>query len=252
MSIAIIDLDSIIFTAFHPNKVLNELGEPIRKDNKFVYQDKSEEEIISSVNSLMTSILTKSKANSYIAFVKGKGNYRYIINEDYKANRPKESPKFWNFTKQYLIDNWNAIEVNDIEVDDAVNITRLRIDNSFICAIDKDLLYLEGISYNWSKDKWQTISESEAKYKFWADMIIGQPGDNISGLKGKGAKYVEKLFETELGVPIQALILNEYINHFRKEEVAIQEFYKNYFSLKILENYDNFIIPEPIKVNNKQ
>ncbi len=255
MGIAIIDLDSIIFTAFHPNKVLDEDGQPVKVEGKFVYQDKTEDEITKSVDSLMNSILTKSQADGYIAFVKGKGNYRYKINPDYKANRPKESPKFWKFTKQYLIDNWSAIEVNDIEVDDAVNIARLQIPNSFICAIDKDLLYLEGTSYNWSRNKWQTIDSSESMYKFWADMIIGQPGDNIKGLPGKGAKYVEKLFESELGVPLQALILNEYINHLGEAE-GIEEYYKNYFSLKILDNYKDFVIPEVVKyeqiVNNSE
>jgi len=35
--IAIIDLDSIMFTIAHPNKVLDEDRVPVKKDGKFVY-----------------------------------------------------------------------------------------------------------------------------------------------------------------------------------------------------------------------
>src|ERR1700751_351444 len=184
--IAVIDLDSVAFSIGHPNKVLDNNKEPIRKDNKFVYEDKTELELIKSADELMKSILNKGKFTGYIGFIKGKGNYRYSINSEYKQNRPIESPKWWLFVKDYLIQQWKAIEVNGIEVDDAVNITRLQIPDSVIVAIDKDLLELEGLHYNWRKDEWVTTSKARAEYKFWQDMIVGQPADNIKGIPGSG------------------------------------------------------------------
>lgn len=171
--IAIIDLDSIMFTAAHPNKVLDEFEQPLRENNKFVYKDKSMEEMFTSADDLMSSILGKCEADGYIAFIKGKGNFRYEHNTEYKANRPKESPSWWKELKQYFIDKWNAIEVNGIEVDDAVNITRLQVEDSFIVALDKDLLSLEGTHYNWRTDKWFTNSKEEACLAFWKSMIVG-------------------------------------------------------------------------------
>ena len=250
--IAIIDLDSIMFSIAHPEKELDAYDKPIKEDGKFVYKDKSIDEMYESADFLMTNLLTQSKAEGYIALIKGKGNFRYSSNEDYKANRPKESPKWWKPVKEYLIDKWNAIEVNEIEVDDAVNIARINIKDSFICAIDNDLLGLEGTHYNWRKDEWITVNNEEANFKFWSDMITGQKGDNIKGLPGKGIKFAERLL-TGLEDDYESLrttTFEEYLNHFGEYE-GIKQFYKNYISLRILDYYEGFIIPEITKLNNK-
>ena len=248
--VAVIDLDSVAFSAGSGNKVLDEYNQPIRENGRFVYEDKTEEQIAESVDYFMKLILNNVNADSYIAYIKGKGNFRYSINPEYKANRPKDSPKWWAYTKKCFIENWKAVEVNGIEVDDAVNITRLQIPNSIICAIDKDLLSLEGQHYNWRKDTIDIVDTAEANRLFWLDMIIGQPGDNIKGLPGKGEKYAEKVFNTELiecgVIDLSSVILSEYIKHFG-ESKGINEFYRNYKSLKILESYEGFVIPEIVE-----
>lgn len=250
MKIAVLDLDSVMFSCGHPNKVLDDAGEPIKENGKFVYIDKTEDELKDSVHYWMNNILTKSEATHYIPFIKGKGNYRYEINSNYKANRPKESPKWWAFTKAYFISEFGAIPVDGIEVDDAVNITRLSLPDSFICAIDGDLLGLEGCHYNWRKEEWITTTGHDAEYKFWKDMISGQPGDNIKGIPGKGDKFVQTLFAND-EIALSQLTLGAYIQ-FLGEERGIEEFYKNYKSLKILDKYEGFIIPEPLSVTKEE
>lgn len=254
--IAIIDCDSILFSAAHPNKVLDDKKQPIKVDNKFVYQEKSIEEMLVSLDQILNDLLTNSESTHYIAYIKGKGNFRYSINPDYKGNRHKESPWWWKTLKDYLIAKWQAFEVNNIEVDDACNITRLKVLNSFISAIDKDLLELEGEHYNWRTNKWYVNTKDQANYKFWGDMICGQPGDNIQGIPGKGIKYVYKLFDTnDYDTPLfyKERTLTEYVNYFG-EYKGIKEFYKNYISLKILEDHEEFIIPDYIEFskNNKE
>lgn len=252
MRIAVIDLDSVIFYAFHPNKVLDDNNEPIKENGKFVYVEKTEDEIKASCDYLMQDILLSSNATHYIGFVKGKNTItgRKAVNTEYKSNRPKEKPKYWDFTKQYLIDKWGAYTVNDIEVDDAVNITRLKLQDSFICAIDKDLLSLEGTHYKWNKKEWVTVTAEQAIDKFWLDMIAGQPGDNIKGIPGKGVKYFEKMLEEDdYGTKYHNLVLEEYVKHFG-EYKGIQEFYKNYMCLYILEEKEGFEIPEVKEFKN--
>jgi 5'-3' exonuclease len=248
-SIAIIDLDSVMFSIAHPNKVLDDDGLPLKKDGKFVYIDKTLDEMYECADQIMNSILRLSKATGYIAYIKGKGNYRYSTNPEYKANRPKESPKWWSDVKNYLITHWFANEVNGIEVDDAVNITRLKVENSFICAIDKDLLSLTGTHYNWRKNEWVTVSSDEEYYKFWSDMIIGQPGDNVKGIPGKGVAAAKTILMDSKCPP--ARIIKNYIQHFGEYE-GIKQFYKNYISLKILETYEGFEIPNISKVNSAE
>lgn len=251
--IAIIDVDSLIFAAFHPNKVLDSDNKPLRTEDgkRFVYKDKTCIEIIESCDFLMNQLLSKSEATGYIGFVKGFNTtqLREAINSEYKSDRDKtHSPKFWKFTKEYLKLKWGIVEVNNIETDDAVNITRLATKDSFICAIDSDLLGLEGTHYNWRKNEWITNTKEQAEYKFWSDMICGTH-NNTKGLPGKGIKYTESLFEEHLGVPIESIVLNEFINHFGEEE-GIKQFYSNYVCTKLLSNYEGFVIPEIIEFNN--
>jgi 5'-3' exonuclease len=245
---AIIDLDSVMFSIAHPNKVLDENGVPLKKDGKFVYIEKIEEEMLLSADQIMTSILKLSKCEGYIAYIKGKGNFRYSENSQYKANRPHQSPYWWDNVKKYLINNWFATEVNGIEVDDAVNITRLKIKDSFICAIDKDLLSLEGKHYNWRKNEWVEINSDKAQLLFWLDMIVGQTGDNVKGIEGFGPVTAKKILSNADPKDYKKCVFNAYIDRYGEYE-GIKQFYKNYISLKLLEDYKEFKIPEISKVN---
>lgn len=251
MKIAIIDLDSVAYSIGHPNKVLDAKGEPLRENNKFVYVDKTEDELRNSAHYWMNLILSKTESTHYIAYIKGINTIasRKNVASTYKNNRNIEQPKWWSFVKDYLISEFKAISVDNIEVDDAVNITRLQVPDSFICAMDKDLLGLEGNHYNWRKEEWIYTTKAEAEHKFWSDMICGQSGDGIKGLPGKGEKFAEKVLNgsKHLEYIYECVILSEYITHFG-EYIGIKEFYKNYIQLKILDVYDGFNIPEPICV----
>lgn len=250
MKTAIIDLDSLLFAAAWGEKIPDGEGGFVRDTKgRLVYKDKTEEEISSSIDFFMTSILNNTKATSYIAYVKGKktGTHRYQAKPDYKANRPKESPSWWEYSKSYIIEQWQAIPVDNIEVDDAVNIARLKIPNSFIVAIDKDLLNLEGIHYNWKIKAWVETGRKQAFEYFWRDMIAGQQGDGIKGLPkyGEAAYYRLK----DMSDDMRLTTFNEYIKVFG-EQKGIQEFYKNYTCLKILEDYEGFVVPEPVEYKN--
>ncbi len=252
MKIAIIDLDSVAFYIGYPNKVLDSEGNPIKQDGKYVLIDKTEDELKNSCHYWMNEILTKSEATHYIAYIKGKNTIkaRLEVASTYKSNRNKEQPKWWSFVKSTLISEFGAIEVNDMEVDDAVNITKLNLKDSFICALDKDLLSTEGTHYNWSKNEWVTTTQLEAHVKFWTDMIAGQSGDGVKGIPGQGVKAAEKLFSVpEANLP--QLTLGAYIKHFG-EHVGIEEFYKNYKCLYILREQEGFQIPDPTEVKKKE
>lgn len=243
---AIIDLDSLCYTAFHPNKKLDQFGVPMRtEDNKkFIYEDKSEEEIELSCDNLIRMVLENSNTTNYLAFIKGKNTIarKLAVDKTYKQDRLKETPKMWNFTKEYFIKKHNAISIDNIEVDDAVNIARLNIPGAFICAIDSDLLGLEGTHYNWKKGEWITCTKEQELFKFWKDMIQGTH-NNTKGIPKKGPKYVEKLFNNINVEDCEKIVLNEYLNYFGKEK-GISEYNKNFVCLKILDSYEDMEFPE--------
>lgn len=260
--IAVIDLDSVAYSIGNGVKLLDEQGNPIREDGKrFVYRDKTNEELIEAVDFYMNQILKGGEFTHYIGFMKGEDTTtrRKSVNPDYKANRSEEPPKWWNLVLHELFVRWGCKYVNFMEVDDAVNITRLKLPNSYIVAIDRDLLGLEGTHYDWRKKlpsgeyigEWLTVDSWAAYIKFWSDMVCGQVGDNIKGVPGKGEKYFEKMTSDNLGLALRTQVLDTYVDHFG-EHTGIEEFYKNYVSLHILEDYPGFIIPEPISVTLKQ
>lgn len=259
MKTAVIDLDSVCYSIGHPHKVLDEEGNPKRENNKFVYIEKTKEELKESADLVMNSLLTASGATHYIGYMKGEEttSSRKSINPGYKANRTKDAPWWWKLVQQDLFTRWGANYVNDIEVDDAVNITRLKLKDSFICAIDNDLLGLEGTHYNWRKGEWVTVNAPEALRKFWTDMIAGQPGDNVQGLPGKGIKYAEKLFSDPSLLDVEVftypqVVFKAYIVNLGVE-AGIKEYYKNYMSLKILDsNFEHFTPITPIEYHQKQ
>lgn len=245
---AIMDLDSILFAAAWGNKIPDGMGD-FKRDEKgrLIYVDKTEEEIYFSIDTILSTILDDTDSTGYLAYVKGSntGKHRYNAKPDYKSNRPKETPIWWNMAKQYVISNWEAYEVNDIEVDDAVNISRLQIPDSFIVAIDKDLLNLEGIHYNWRTKEWFTRDKAQEEEYFWIDMIAGQPGDGVKGLPKYGPKAAVKVLSLE-GDGFASNVFREYINVYGQHN-GIQEFYKNYTCLKILEEFEGFEIPKIVE-----
>ncbi len=178
--IAVIDFDSVAFSIFNGNKVVDSDNKPIKVLSQsgnmvFQYIEKTEQELEESADNIIKDIMRKGEFTHYIGFVKGSKtvDYKRGILPEYKSNRSKESPKFWNFVKTYLIEKHGIYEANGAEVDDYVNVTRLNLPNSHICAIDSDLLSLEGEHYNWRKNIWVTSTKQEADYKLWSSVITG-------------------------------------------------------------------------------
>ena len=251
MKIAVIDMDSVAFSIGHPNKVLDALRQPMRTEDgsKFLYQDKTEHEMRESADFIMNDILTNGGFTHYIAYIKGKNTIhnKLSVNSDYKQDRTGGSPVWWNFVKQDVIDRWNVVQVDNLEVDDACNITRLKIADSYLCCIDNDLLGLEGKHYNWRKNEWISVTKQQELNKFWTEMIAGGH-NNTKGIPKKGPAYASKIFNgiKKYDYDHSIIVYKEFIDYFGVD-LGIKEFYKNYICCQTMINYEGFVIPEPIE-----
>ena len=230
-SVALIDGDYLLWIATYPQKITNEDGE-------ITYIDKTFEEVKDSFDSILESILAATEATHYIGFLSTK-SFRKGINPEYKAQRSSEKPKFFSELREYVREKFE--QVDNLEADDCVSILKNKISNSFIVSNDKDILNLVGRHYNPQKQEWIETSAEEAYRFFWGSMIIGDSSDNIKGIPGKGKAFVNKLFEEQTN-NLRDLVFKTYLEHFG-EYLGIQEFYKNYMCLKILDDYD-IEIPE--------
>lgn len=134
-------------------------------------------------------------------YVKGNSkNYRSNIasSVEYKANRG-DKPFYHEFARRYLIDEMNAVPVDDQETDDQLGIEQMLGNRlTCICTKDKDLLTIPGWNFNWITHKLTSITEQEADKYFYSQLLIGDRADNIKGLPGIGPKKAEVILKDKI------------------------------------------------------
>lgn len=254
---ALIDADGLIYIISYCKQkrdengmpLLNDLGHPDR-------EEKTLEQCQLAMDDIIKNILLGTGAEKYILFLTIGKNFRYKIYPEYKANRKYgDKPQHFDDIKTYLLVKYLAVHHPDLEADDLCLIYRNKIENSFICSPDKDMVGLEGTHYNYNKGEWITVSKDEAHFNFWSSVITGDTADNIKGIPGKGPAAVKKIIGGIEPEDYMTEILLSYVGHFG-EEVGISEFNKNYQVLKIKGKYDlDFVEPikfEIVKKDNEQ
>lgn len=126
----------------------------------------------------------------------GEGNYRNEVakSRPYKGNRDKaHRPTYEGEIRDYIKSTWQTTVSEGEEADDVMGIGQCSTGplDSVIVTLDKDLNMIPGLKYNWvSKDKY-LISEEEAMYYFYKQLLTGDSTDNIPGLPKVGQKKAE-------------------------------------------------------------
>lgn len=191
-----------------------------------------------SVDEMLFSIFNSIGTHNYKVFLSGKGNFRYSIYPEYKANRKDSSiriPEHLNSCRKYLIDKWNAAVSEGCEADDLMA-TESRKNDSIICTIDKDLDTIEGTHFNWNTNKEYYVTKTEAMRNFYKQMITGDTADNIMGLSEKKPKrrtYKTKpIDEMEDIEDMEWYVYCGYVNKYG-EEKALSEMELNGMILHI-------------------
>jgi 5'-3' exonuclease len=193
--IVLFDADSLIFSSCYKKKENPE-------DDGFhhVLEDcivKFDEVFMSIINHLEDIYeITEVKT-----FSGSKGNFRKYISPKYKANRNYNAlPPLLNDMHDFVKEEYNSIWGYGCETDDVVAKYWFELsksigrDNVIIVSIDKDYKQFPCLMYNYHfKHKViYDITEQEALYNFYEQMIIGDTADNVNYCKGYGKKYAEK------------------------------------------------------------
>tara|TARA_R110000751_G_scaffold3244_1_gene16283 strand:+ start:6791 stop:7504 length:714 start_codon:yes stop_codon:yes gene_type:complete len=196
--ILLVDADSLIFASCYRKRQTPE-------DEKY-YTDitdsrnKFDEQFMQIVNHL-EEIYTIDKV---ITFSGSKGNFRKLITKKYKANRKNsELPPLLNEMHQFVKEQYDSVYGYGVETDDMVarywhNLTQqFGRDEVCIVSIDKDYRQFPALIYNYHYKHKEIldISEDEAMYNFYEQMIMGDTADNVNYFKGKGKRFAEKYFE---------------------------------------------------------
>jgi 5'-3' exonuclease len=196
--ILLIDADSLIFASCYRKRETpdDELYYTNIEDSRA----KFDEQFMSIVNHLED----KYPIDKVLTFSGSKGNFRKLITPKYKANRKKqELPPLLDEMHQFVKEQYDSIWGYGIETDDMVARYWKQIsddigrDEVMIVSIDKDYKQFPCLMYNYHYKHKEIldISEEEAIYNFYEQMIVGDTADNVNYFKGKGKKYAEKHFK---------------------------------------------------------
>jgi len=193
--ILLVDADSLIFASCYRKR-------EFPTDEKFYTDiDDSKAKFDQQFMSIVNKLEDMYSVDKVITFSGSKGNFRKLITSDYKANRKAvDLPPLLNEMHDYVKDQYDSVWGYGIETDDIVArywfelSNEIGRDNVMIVSIDKDYKQFPCIIYNYHyKHKVVLdISEDEALFNFYEQMIIGDTADNVNYFKGKGKKFAEK------------------------------------------------------------
>lgn len=154
------------------------------------------------------------------------GRFEQALLKEYQANRAdKEKPRYLNIIRNWLEERYNGTQHRDCEADDGMSSAQYKaIDAgsrnlSIIASKDKDLSMVPGLHLDWDRG---SIHETETDYGslwlyekrsasgvmtkkvkgygqkfFWAQMLMGDQADNISGLPKVVGSVLNKVSPTQ-------------------------------------------------------
>lgn len=181
----LIDADTMIFASAVTSDTLEEA------QDKFRWQYRN----------LMNDIMNSYEPTGVYIFSGSRGNFRKLITPVYKANRKKQDlPEHLFALHNHVKTEYKSIVGYGVETDDMIasywyrtkeNVGR---DNVMIVAVDKDYLQFPCLYYNYKKKELYDITEEQAIYNFYEQMIAGDTADNVNYFKGKGKSFAKKYF----------------------------------------------------------
>ena len=229
--ILLVDADSLVFASCCRTKTFPDDKPHYTNINDAI--SKFDEQFMKIVNDLEE----KYDIEKVITFNGCKGNFRKQLTRNYKANRKNQVlPPLLHNMHQYVKDTYKSKFAYGIETDDMVArywkglVDEFGRDNVMIVSIDKDYKQFPCLMYNYhhKHKKVLDISEQEALYNFYEQMIIGDTADNVNFFKGKGKKFAENYYKN---------CTTKY-QYTKKLYKLFQEQYKSKAKLKYIECYN--------------
>ena len=189
--IILLDADSLVFASCY-----NTGSEEIFYTDLEDAVSKFDEQFMAIIN----EIEKRYDIKKIMTFNGSKGNFRKILNSEYKANRKKQDlPPLLHDMHEYVKKNYSSIYGYGVETDDLVarywkNLSdEIGKENVMIVSIDKDYKQLPCLYYNYHY-KWKefyNITNDQALYNLYEQMITGDSADNVNFFKGKGKVFAK-------------------------------------------------------------
>jgi hypothetical protein len=142
--------------------------------------------------------------NTFVS-LSGPDNYRDRIAtiKPYKGNRDRaHRPIHYAAMRDYLVRVYEADISSNCEADDVVSYLAAELrrrDAPYIIAhIDKDLDQIPGRHFNYAQQVYYDVSEEEAAFWFWRQVLTGDASDNVGGCYKVGPAKAEHLIREQI------------------------------------------------------
>jgi 5'-3' exonuclease len=170
--ICIIDADSIVY--------------------EICFVNKSEALAKRAFDKKIDEIMTQTRSDQGMIYIKGKDNFRHIVDTEYKANRKDniEPEVKERINKLYEYVKELAMESNGGEADDMCIITANMAVNEgktyVLSHIDKDLNCMQGWHHNFKTGTMYQVTREQGYRWLMQQLLTGDSTDNIKGIYGIG------------------------------------------------------------------
>ena len=205
-----------------------------------------------SIDAMFDNIFYVTNCLDYIGFLTGRNNFRKKIAtvKPYKGNRKDLiMPEHFDNIREYLIEAWGCVVVDGLEADDALGICQSNMDKTIICSIDKDLLQIQGLHYNWNKATVSRINEHEADKLVYKQTLMGDSTDNIVGIPRCGDVKSDKILaDGDIEESYEDKCKGAYLNHFKDSDLSTSMFNENYALVYIARETNDYRLTDEFKI----
>lgn len=167
------------------------------------------------VNVMIAEMIQKLEATEHVIYLTGQDNFRnqIAVTVPYKGNRTASKPVHYQAIKDHLVSIGAVIEYG-LEADDSCAMRQFD-DSTIICSIDKDLLQVPGKHYNYKTKELTEVTEQQAIYNLYKQVLTGDMTDNIPGIKGIGPVKAEKILANcTTEAEMQTVCLEAYVKEY--------------------------------------
>jgi DNA polymerase-1 len=156
-----------------------------------------------NLDDIITHWAEKFEAKHVYCCLGSSNNFRKKLMPEYKHFRKKTKPPVLRYDLvNYVSMNYSVISWDTLEADDVMGIMSTGplladLGRPIIISIDKDMKQIPGWLYNPNKPDEGVIevTENEADYWFWLQILMGDPADGYKGIPGVGIKRAEKILD---------------------------------------------------------
>lgn len=225
----------------------------VNRLNQMIVGDKKEDGTYSGVFAAMEDCgIDVTEVEYYITTCRN--SFRKRLFPSYKANRKRRPMDKWvSRVRKYIVNEMSFAIYSDVyEADDLIadRASELEFGEYVIVSIDKDLKQIGGVFFNYYKQRVKingepvlndfgevvkeykglsVVENDEAQKFFWKQMLMGDSGDGVSGIRGIGPKKAEKII-SGLKLDVCESIVRDLYN---EKYGGMDEYWKSYHLLKL-------------------